>query len=111
MRPLPRSPRFVPLLASALVGLLLAGAAGVPSYADSDELPLTVDPGTPAQVAEESLAAAEDLLAGESTADPTLVLNQLSQTLDDLPSGDQRKAERILGRPTDGNDPEDVLLT
>ena len=111
MRPLPRSPRFVPLLASALVGLLLAGAAGVPSYADSDELPLPVDPGTPTQVAEESLAAAEDLLAGESTADPTLVLNQLSQTVEDLPPADQRRAERILGRPTDGNDEEDVLLT
>jgi hypothetical protein len=112
-----RSPRLVPLLTSALAGVLLVGSAGVPSYAASDEPgadPVTeavVDPGTPTEIAEDSLAAAEDLVAGDSTQDPTLVLNQLSQTLDDLPSGDQRKAERILGRPTDGNDPEDVLLT
>ena len=111
MRPLPRSPRFVPLLATALAGLLLVGASGVPSYADSDEVPLPVDPGSATQVAEDSLAAAEDLVSGDSTADPTLVLNQLSQTLSDLPSADQRKAEQILGRPTDGNDPEDALLT
>ena len=58
MRPLPRSPRFVPLLATALAGLLLVGASGVPSYADSDEpvadpvvgsfVDPTADPGTPA---------------------------------------------------------------
>ena len=111
MRPLPRSPRFVPLLATALAGLLLVGASGVPSYADSDEVPLPVDPGSATQVAEDSLAAAEDLVSGDPAADPTLVLNQLSQTLSDLPRGDRQKAERILGRPTDGNDPEDVLLT
>ena len=75
--------------------MLLVGSAGVPSYADSDEpgadpvVDAIVDPGTPTEVAEESLAAAEDLVAGESTEDPTLVLNQLSQTLEDLP-----------GRPT-----------
>ena len=39
------------------------------------------------------------------------MLNQLSQTLEDLPAADQRKAERILARPTDGNDAEDALLT
>jgi hypothetical protein len=105
-------------VASAVAGVLFASAATLPSYAASDEpgappaaADPVVDPGTPTQVAEESLAAAEDLVAGASTEDPTLVLNQLSQTLSDLPSGDQRKAERILGRPTDGNDPEDTLLT
>ena len=86
MRLLSRSPRFVPLLASAVAGVLLVGSAGVPSYADSDEpgadpvADAIVDPGTPTEVAEDSLAAAEDLVAGESTEDPTLVLNQLSQT-------------------------------
>ncbi|MET1059485.1 MAG: hypothetical protein ABWX84_07795, partial [Nocardioides sp.] len=117
---LPSSPpRLVPLVATALAGALLASAATLPSYGASDEPgapaaattadevvdPLT-DPGTPTEIAEESLAAAEDLVAGESTQDPTLVLNQLSQTLSDLPTGDRRRAERILGRPTDpGGDP------
>ena len=120
MRLLSRS-RSVPFLAAAVAGVLLVGSAGVPSHADSDEpvadpvvgslVDPIADPGTPAEVAEESLAAAEDLVAGESTEDPTLVLNQLSQTLDDLPEADQRRAERILARPTDGNDPEDELLT
>ena len=92
MRLLPRSPRFVPLLASAVAGVLLVSAATLPSYAAPDEpaadpaADAIVDPGTPTEVAEDSLAAAEDLLAGESTEDPTLVLNQLSQTLEDLPA-------------------------
>ena len=120
MRLLSRS-RSVPFLAAAVAGVLLVGSAGVPSQADSDEpvadpvvrsfVDPTADPGTPAEVAVESLAAAEDLVAGESTEDPTLVLNELSQTQDDLPGADQRRAEQILSRPTDGNDPEDRLLT
>ena len=70
MRLLSRSPRFVPLLAAAVAGVLLVGSAGVPSYADSDEpgadpvADAIVDPGTPTEVAEDSLAAAEDLVAG-----------------------------------------------
>ena len=109
MRSLSRSSRFLPVLVSAVAGLLLAGAATVPSYAGADEPATAVDPGTPEEVAEETLAAAEDLVDGDSTADPTLVLNQLSQTLEDLPAGDQRRAERILARPTDDDDDDEIL--
>ena len=111
MRPLSRSSRFVPVLASAVAGLLLAGAATVPSYAGSDEPPIAVDPGTPEQVAEESLAAAEGLVHGDSTADPTLVLNQLGQTLEDLPAGsDRQQARAILARPTTDDNRNDGLF-
>ncbi len=112
-----RSSRLAPLLAVTVAGALLVGTASLPSYAASDEpgaglptgQPLTVDPtstdpGTPEQIAEESLDAAEDLVAGDSTDHPTQVLNQLSETLADLPPADRRRAGQILARPTRDGD-------
>ena len=42
-------------------------------------------------------------------ADPTLVLNELAQTLDDLPPTEQRQALALLARPTDGTDSSDLF--
>ena len=97
---------------------VLVVAAGVAvlspaSYADpGGDVPTDPGAGVTDAVAD-PLAVAQDLVDGtaEPGTDPTLVLNQLSQDLPDLSPTEQRQAQRILARPTDGGDPADVLLT
>jgi len=70
------------------------------------------DPGTPLEVAQDNLTAAQDLADGTGQAagaDPTLVLNELAQTLDDLPPTQQRQARSLLARPTDGSSSSDLF--
>jgi hypothetical protein len=105
-------------VAATLAGLMLCGPAALPAYAGSAEAAVSADqptvtadpdPGTPAEIAQDTLAAAEDLVEGDSTADPTLVLNDLSQSLPDLPADDRRAAREILARPTAGGANDGIL--
>jgi hypothetical protein len=101
----PRTPRV--LVLSLLAAVLALATLTVPAGA-ADPDPTTPAPDDPTAVAKEALAEVQDLFEGLETPgadaeqDLTLALRDLALLKDDLPAAEQRAAERLLARPTDG---------
>ena len=105
-------------LATAAVALSLAAStlAAAPSSADDGfsfapaEAPTAApatDIPTPAQALANAEAALEGRVAGERRPEATLAMRDLRVALPSLTGSDRAAAQRILARPTDGNnDPQ-----
>jgi hypothetical protein len=101
-----RTPR---VLALSLLTILVLGSLSAPARAAEPDPTPPLDGATAA--AKEALATVRGLLdgitgplqaTGDSHDDLTLALRDLALLKNDLPAADQRAAERLLARPTDG---------